>query len=273
MKTSDASRKLWETFVGLDWQALTIPEEHGGIGLGFPELAVVAEELGRVVAPSPLLATVGGFVPLLREAEGGGPWLAKVASGQVSGTAAFDEHQVLCASEVDVIAAVVDDHVVLVPVADAKLRRVRALDATRTLAAIDTSSFGEHERLPISREGIERARQEMTAAIAFELVGTCESIFDTNLEYAKERRQFGVPIGSFQAVKHKLANMFVVIERRSRRVRVRRRDDRRGRRSPLDSSCRREGGRRRLRAIGGGRTASSCWAASDTRGSTTSTCS
>jgi alkylation response protein AidB-like acyl-CoA dehydrogenase len=53
----------------------------------------------------------------------------------------------------------------------------------------------------------------MTAAIAFELVGTCESIFDTNLEYAKERRQFGVPIGSFQAVKHKLANMFVVIER------------------------------------------------------------
>jgi alkylation response protein AidB-like acyl-CoA dehydrogenase len=210
---SDASRKLWETFVGLDWQALTIPEEHGGIGLGFPELAVVAEELGRVVAPSPLLATVGGFVPLLREAEGGGPWLAKVASGQVSGTAAFDEHQVLCASEVDVIAAVVDDHVVLVPVADAKLRRVRALDATRTLAAIDASSVGEHEHLPISRDGIERARQEMTAAIAFELVGTCESIFDTNLEYAKERRQFGVPIGSFQAVKHKLANMFVVIER------------------------------------------------------------
>jgi len=210
---SDASRTLWETFVGLDWQALTIPEEHGGIGLGFPELAVVAEELGRVAAPSPLLTTIGGFVPLLREADGGGSWLAKVASGHVSGTVAFDVDHVLCANEVDVIATVVDDHVVLVPEADAKLRAVRPLDATRTLASLDTPSASGYERLPISRKGVERARQEMTAAIAFELVGTCESIFDTNLEYAKERRQFGVPIGSFQAVKHKLANMFVAIER------------------------------------------------------------
>jgi len=210
---SDAGRALWDTFVGLDWQALTIAEELGGIGLGFPELAVLAEELGRVVAPGPLLATVAGVVPLLREAEGGGPWLEKVASGQLSGAPAFDAGQVLCGSEVDIIAAVVDDDVVLVPAADAKLRIIRALDATRTLAALDTSELGDCERLPITPGGVERARQEMTAAIAFELVGTCESIFDTTLEYAKERRQFGVPIGSFQAVKHKLANMFVAIER------------------------------------------------------------
>jgi alkylation response protein AidB-like acyl-CoA dehydrogenase len=210
---SDLSRDLWNTFVGLDWQALTIDEDHGGIGLGFPELVVVAEELGRVIAPGPLLANAAGFVPLLREADGGGPWLEKVASGQISGTAVFDTGQVLCAGEVDVIAAVVDDHVVLVPAAEAKLRAIRALDATRTLASIDLSDTGTRERLPISQQGVERARQEMTAAIAFELVGTCESIFDTNLEYAKERRQFGVPIGSFQAVKHKLANMFVAIER------------------------------------------------------------
>jgi hypothetical protein len=152
-------------------------------------------------------------VPLLREAEGGGPWLEKVASGELSGTVAFDPATVLCASEVDVIAVLADDHVVLVPAADAKLRPIRALDATRTVAEIDVTAALDGERLPITREGVERARQEMTAAIAFELVGTCESIFDTNLEYAKERRQFGVPIGSFQAVKHKLANMFVAIER------------------------------------------------------------
>ncbi|HEX2384158.1 MAG TPA: acyl-CoA dehydrogenase family protein [Acidimicrobiales bacterium] len=212
-ESSDAGRRLWETFVGLDWQALTIAEEHGGIGLGFPELAVLAEELGRVVAPGPLLATVAGFVPLLREAEGGGPWLERVAAGDVCGAAAFDPDRVLCGGEVDVLAAIIDDHVVLVPVADAKLRPIRALDATRTLMALDPSAIGDCERLPIRPDGVERARQEMTAAIAFELVGTCESIFDTNLEYAKQRQQFGVPIGSFQAVKHKLANMFVVIER------------------------------------------------------------
>ena len=58
--------------------------------------------------------------------------------------------------------------------------------------------------------------EELTVAVAFELVGTCQTIFDTNLQYAKERHQFGVPIGSFQAVKHKLANMFVAIAARHR---------------------------------------------------------
>jgi alkylation response protein AidB-like acyl-CoA dehydrogenase len=212
-RPSDVGRQLWDTFAGLDWQALAIAEDHGGIGLGFAELAVVAEELGRVIAPSPLITTVAGFAPLLREADGGEPWLEKVAAGQISGTVAFDPEHVLCALEVDVVAALVDDDVVLIPAADAKLRPIRALDATRTLAAIDTSAAGDCERLPISPEGVERARQEITTAIAFELVGTCESIFDTNLEYAKERKQFGAPIGSFQAVKHKLANMFVAIER------------------------------------------------------------
>ena len=157
--------------------------------------------LGRVEGDPALPALslgVRGF--LLREADGGGPWLEKVASGEISGTVAFDADHVLCGAEVDVIAAVLDDHIALVPAADAKLRPVRSLDATRTLAALDVSAVGECERLPVSPEGIERARQEMTAAIAFELVGTCEAIFDTTLEYAKQRRQFGVPIGSFPVV-------------------------------------------------------------------------
>jgi alkylation response protein AidB-like acyl-CoA dehydrogenase len=212
-ESSDAGRRLWDTFVGLDWQALTIAEEHGGIGLGFPELVVLAEELGRVIAPGPLLSTMAGFVPLLREADGGGPWLEKVAAGELSGTVAFDADRILCGGEVDYIAVIRDDRVVLVPAVDAKLRPIRALDATRTLVSIDTDAIAHGQPLPITPGGVERALEEMTAAIAFEIVGTCESIFDTNLEYAKERRQFGAPIGSFQAVKHKLANMFVAIER------------------------------------------------------------
>src|SRR5581483_1176193 len=85
---SDTGRDLWDTFVGLDWQALTIDEAHGGVGFGFPELAVMAEELGRVIAPGPLLTTVAGLVPLLREADGGDSWLARVAAGELSGTVA-----------------------------------------------------------------------------------------------------------------------------------------------------------------------------------------
>ena len=205
---SDASRKLWATFVTLDWPALTVAEEHGGIGLGFPELAVVAEEFGRVLALGPLLTTIAGFVPLLREAEGGEPWLAKVAAGEISGAPAFDTTHVLCGGEVDLVAVAQGNEVAIVP--PAVTRTIESLDATRTLVDIE---IGDGPRLPISPEGVERARQEMTVAIAFELVGTCQTIFDTTLQYAKERQQFGVPIGSFQAVKHKLANMFVAIQR------------------------------------------------------------
>ncbi|MBV9040632.1 MAG: acyl-CoA dehydrogenase family protein, partial [Acidimicrobiia bacterium] len=58
--------ELWTQMVELGWPALTIPEEHGGLGLGFVELAVLAEELGRVIAPGPFVATVTQFVPAVR---------------------------------------------------------------------------------------------------------------------------------------------------------------------------------------------------------------
>ena len=204
-EASDAPARLWKTFVSLDWPALTVPEQHGGIGLGYPELAVVAEELGRVLALGPLLTTMAGFVPLLREAENGDEWLARVASGEISGTAAYDGHA-LCGAEVDHVAVVGDGEIAI---SDVQGEPINALDLTRTI----THPPFEGQRLTISQDGVRKAREELTVALAFELVGTCQTIFDTNLEYAKERHQFGVPIGSFQAVKHKLADMFVALER------------------------------------------------------------
>ena len=205
---SDAPGRLWNTFVRLDWPALTIAEQHGGIGLGYPELVVVAEELGKVLALGPLLTTIAGFVPLVREAEGGDEWLAKVAAGEISGTAGFTRDHILCGAEVDHVAVVLEGEIAIATTSGAQ--EVRSLDLTRTIASVEV---GDAPRLKISPEGVQRAREEMTVALAFELVGTCQTIFDTNLQYAKERYQFGVPIGSFQAVKHKLANMFVALER------------------------------------------------------------
>ena len=59
---------LWATMVELGWPALTVAEEHGGIGLGMLEAAILAEELGRMISPGPLLATVSQFIPAIREA-------------------------------------------------------------------------------------------------------------------------------------------------------------------------------------------------------------
>ena len=89
VETGEPPEKLWGSMVALDWPALAIPEEFGGIGLSFIETAVVAEELGRVVAPGPLLATATQFAPIVREvgsAEQQQRFLARVATGAITGT-------------------------------------------------------------------------------------------------------------------------------------------------------------------------------------------
>src|SRR5689334_14958763 len=85
---------LWTTLTGLGWTALTVPEAYGGIGLGMIEAGILAEEIGRVIAPGPLLATVTQFVPAVREAgtaEQRARFLGAVAAGECAGAIAIAE--------------------------------------------------------------------------------------------------------------------------------------------------------------------------------------
>jgi alkylation response protein AidB-like acyl-CoA dehydrogenase len=107
---------------------------------------------------------------------------------------------------------------VVVPAGSTTIELVRSLDATRLVGHVNLDGVHIDADRVLGEPGrgaaaLQRAVEEATVAASLELVGTCQAIFDTNLRYAKERHQFGVPIGSFQAVKHKLANMFVAIER------------------------------------------------------------
>ncbi|MCI0345358.1 MAG: acyl-CoA dehydrogenase family protein, partial [Chloroflexi bacterium] len=235
-----------------------VPEDHGGVGLGFVELAVLAEELGRVIAPGPLLPTVSQLAPVVREAgtkEQAARWLTEIAVGRVSGSLAVAEEggwgveavstevrpagegwtvhgvkrHVLDAGSVTDLAVVarspgtagsVGIVVALVPRDAVSVVPARPIDASRGLATVvlDGVGVGPDRLLGEPSEGgsvsaVRRAVEEGTVALAVELVGTCQRIFDVALDYAKVRHQFGVPIGSFQAVKHKLANMFVALER------------------------------------------------------------
>jgi alkylation response protein AidB-like acyl-CoA dehydrogenase len=249
---------LWDQMVQLGWPALTIPEEHGGLGLGPVELAVVVEELGRVLAPGPFVPTVTQFVPALLEAgspEQQAQLLPGVAEGTRTGTLAITEpgsgvdpgtvrataerdgdswvltgvkDGVLGAPAVDDVVVVVrvagtggDDGIAafVVPCAELDVRPIAGLDATRPLASITLDGARvPHDRMlgapgPATAAALRRAVEHGVVALALEAVGTCQTIFDITLEYAKQREQFGVPIGSFQAVKHKLANMLVALER------------------------------------------------------------
>jgi alkylation response protein AidB-like acyl-CoA dehydrogenase len=123
--------------------------------------------------------------------------------------------------EVAVVARVGDGFgAFVVPAAEAGLTAVRSLDASRPLATAtlhrvtvaDDRALGEPGS-EASERGIRRALAEATAALALETVGACDSLFQLVLAYVKERKQFGVPVGSFQAIKHKMADMFLSVER------------------------------------------------------------
>jgi alkylation response protein AidB-like acyl-CoA dehydrogenase len=249
---------LWSQMVELGWPALTVPERAGGLGMGTVELAVVVEELGRVLAPGLFVPTVTQFAPVVAEA--GSPeqqerFLGGIAAGELTGTLALVEESgsvdaghvtttatpdgdgfalegaketVVEASTADEIAVIArtpgtrgDDGVgaFVVSRADVRLDPVDALDATRPLARVvlDGVRIGADRALgepgPVTAAAVRRAVEVAATSLAVETVGAAQAIFDITLAYAKQREQFGAPIGSFQAIKHKFADMLVALER------------------------------------------------------------
>jgi alkylation response protein AidB-like acyl-CoA dehydrogenase len=254
VESAEAPTALWRSMVALDWPALAVAEEYGGVGLTFVETAVVVEELGRTVAPGPLLTTVSQFAPIVREA--GTPEqrqriLPDVASGAITGAIAIADHPtgwsvddvtmaaeraeggwvlggtkhgVMAGHGIDELAVVarVGEGLgaFMVPAADAGLNTVNSLDASRPIATAsfervivpDDRALGEPGSTKTTR-AVSRAVEEATAALALETVGACDALFQMVLAYVKDRKQFGVPVGSFQAMKHKMSNMFLAVER------------------------------------------------------------
>lgn len=246
--TGDADG-LWAKMVELDWPALTVAEADGGIGYGFVELAVLVEELGRVIAPGPLFATVTQFVPFVRHSgtpEQRAALLGPVATGAMTGTVAVAERPTgwdldgvqatlrpdgegwvldgtknhVLSPDTDQVAVVArlergDLAVAVVASSAATVETIDPLDKTRPIAHL---TFRE-VTVPADRvllggtEAVTKALEEATVAMALETLGTCQAIFDVTLQYAKDREQFGVPIGSFQAVKHRLADCYIQLER------------------------------------------------------------
>jgi alkylation response protein AidB-like acyl-CoA dehydrogenase len=219
-----------------------VPVEHGGVGLGPIEAAILAEELGRAIAPGPLLPTVTQLVPAiawLADAAQQAAWLPRIAAGACTGALAIaEEHGAFadapCTTRLrregdDVVIRgrkryvvegdAVDELVVLAHDDDLDTECMvvvpRALVATERVTALDGSRRFAHITFEDVRveNAIERVVDEATLPIALEMVGAAQRAFDLTLDYVRQREQFGVAIGSFQAVKHKLTDMFVVLER------------------------------------------------------------
>jgi alkylation response protein AidB-like acyl-CoA dehydrogenase len=211
---------LWKTYVDAGWTELTDPQNA-------VELAIVLEELGRATDPTPYLATLTQFAPLAGDrfdpqrpgtAVHGGVSARRDADGWVlDGTA----HHVLDGDRAERLAVVTDAGVFIVEASAAVTRRTPVFDPVLHIAEVsflavevpDTDRV--HVETADARSGTatEKAHHVALAGIAITTVGACQRILDLVLEHVKQRQQFGVAIGSFQAVQHKAVDMHVAIER------------------------------------------------------------
>ncbi|HWA00183.1 MAG TPA: acyl-CoA dehydrogenase family protein [Caulobacterales bacterium] len=238
--------ELWRAVAELGWLGAAIPEEHGGLGLGRLELCVIAEELGRAVAPIPFSSSIAFFAEALMLAGSDAQkaaLLPGVASGEIigcfatsEGPGALSEAKIetrfdgatLSGAKIPVTDGGVATHAIvlaregaglsLVLVAlnqpGVKRETLNTLDPTRGHAKL-TFANAKAERLGAPGQGWELAEAVLDRAavlLAFEQVGGAQACLEMATDYAKNRFAFSRQIGSFQAIKHKLADMYVAIE-------------------------------------------------------------
>jgi alkylation response protein AidB-like acyl-CoA dehydrogenase len=194
---------LWGELVELGWPGIAVSAEHSGQELGTVELSVLLEELGYACAATPFLgsATAAAVIAGAGTPDQQARWLPDLASGRT--TAAVGTRELVCDAADAAVTVLVDgDEAQLLDGASADVEPFVAIDPTRRFARVS----GEGE--PLGAGAAERVR----TAIAAEVLGLCQRALDMTLEYVKDRKQFGVPVGSFQAVSHRCAQMLLATE-------------------------------------------------------------
>jgi alkylation response protein AidB-like acyl-CoA dehydrogenase len=192
-------RKVWSTLADLGVTALMVPEEHDGIGAHPVDLVVAAERLGYFGVPGPVTESIA-VAPILLATD---QRVGGLASGELIATVAFPPH---------VPRAVDADTAGLVLIAgDGEVRegtagaRHESVDPARRLFEVSASG----DATPADTA---RAFEFGALATAAQLVGAGQAMLDGSVEYAKQRTQFGRVIGSYQAIKHKLADVYIAVE-------------------------------------------------------------
>jgi alkylation response protein AidB-like acyl-CoA dehydrogenase len=202
---------LWREISDLGWSGIAIDEAYGGQGLGMVELVILCEELGYACAPTPFLsnAAAGLFIGSGSD-EQRQRWLPGIASGEALGAAAFTpdaEAIVPDAEGATVLALPQGDDGMLVERSAADVKPIDMIDSTRSYARVEASD-GDL----LSDACVRRGGDRVMVAVAAELTGVAQRAMEMAVEYAKEREQFGRPIGAYQAVSHRCAQMFLDTE-------------------------------------------------------------
>jgi alkylation response protein AidB-like acyl-CoA dehydrogenase len=202
---------VWKAYVEHGWTEMNEPQTA-------VELAIVLEELGRATDPTPFLATMSQFAPLA----------ADRFDPQVSGTAVYSgvtahregdgwvldgtAKHVLDGDRAELLAVVTDAAVFIVSADEVARRRSAVFDPVLHVADLTFDGVRVPDTARVSVD-VERAHHVALMGMAMTMVGACQRILDLVLDHVRSRHQFGVAIGSFQAVQHKAADMHVAVER------------------------------------------------------------
>jgi alkylation response protein AidB-like acyl-CoA dehydrogenase len=205
----------WSRLVDAGWVGLEVPEQFGGAGTTFAEVAIVCEEMGRAASASRYLGSAVLTVGTLKALQPSGTrdrLLAEVSSGSVRLAVALGSQEfVPDADGADAVLMVADGRVALGAPA---VTPQPVLDETRRLAAVSGDGADVAEMLQFDGDAdaaMGRLLRRAAVAIACDSVGISEAMLTATVEYAKVRHQFGRAIGSFQAVKHACADMLTTI--------------------------------------------------------------
>ena len=247
METTDGfDEGTWKQMADLGWFGMAIPEEFGGIGFGFVEVTVLMEEMGKKLVGAPYFSSIvlganailnagtdaqkGELLPGIAEGttraalafvEPNGKWEldaieATVKGGKLTGSKSY----VIDGATANLLVVAAKDEsgnvelYTVDPDADGVTRTpLQTLDMTRKQAKID---FNNAPATQLGSGGglaaLQKTLDQAAAALCAEMVGGAQACLDASTQYAKERYQFGRPIGSFQAIKHKCANMLMEVE-------------------------------------------------------------
>ncbi len=234
---------LWRKMAEQGWTGLPFAEEYGGMGLGLVDLAAACEEIGQALLPGPYLSTVplaGSLiaaagndahkkkylVPICRgEALATVALLEKPASWDPSTVTASVKDGVLNGAKLFVPDAAIATFLIVVAkeglvivdggTSGVTMEAQPAIDATRKLSAVTFTNVKVADTLATgdaARTALDHAMNVATVALAAEMTGGMQRMLDITVAYAKTRKQFGQPIGKFQAVQHMCADMLILTE-------------------------------------------------------------
>ena len=209
------SPQLWKRMAETGLVGLTVPEEHGGLGSSEVDLVLLLEEAGYVALPEPLLETTAVAVPLLLEAGSEAQqahWLPRIAVGEAVATVQFAGDPVVADAHIaDVLLAEREGELHALPASAFHATPQPSIDRSRRLFTVDLATSAD-TRMPGGAAEAARAFDRAAAGSAAMLGGISQRLLDMTVAHVREREQFGRPVGSFQAVKHKLAETLLLVE-------------------------------------------------------------